>query len=154
MTTTQATGARLKGFYEPADASTGINFLITGFTMTIEDRPTIDVTAAQNTISAAVPGRRGNLTVTINARFVAEQMANLYADLTDCAYGRLSITAASTADCAEVPILGTVVSTEIVGYNAFLMGFNIEATMESSVDVTMNFLVYSDGTQYTQVVPA
>lgn len=151
---TQATGARLKGIYEPADGSAAVTFLITGFTLSAEDRATIDVTSAQNTIAAAVPGRRGNLTVTVNARFDADEIAQLYADLSDCAYGRLAITASGVDDCEEVPILGTVVSSTLTGYNAFLMGFNIEATMESAVDITMNFLVYSDGTQYTQVAPA
>ena len=152
--TQQATGARLTGIYEPANVGNYITFLITGFTMTAEDRPTIDATSASDTIAYTVPGRRGQLTVTINARFDADAMAALYAYLSLCSVGRLSIKAAAVEDCDDVPILGTIDGQTTTGFNVFLMGFNIEATMESSVDITMNFVVFSDGTQYTQVVPA
>ena len=148
----QATGARLTGVFDPGtSASADIVFLVTGFTLSVEDRPSIDITASSNRIARMVPGRRGNTTVTINARFDSNQAVLMNTDLLQCEAGSLAISAAATDDCDEVYILGSTETTgdppvtTITGIGAYLMGYTIEATMDSAVDMTLNFMLESNG---------
>lgn len=154
----EATGARITGTFYPAggtDATDLITFLITGFNMSVEDRPQIDVTKGSDTIMAMVPGKRGTTTVTVNARFDQSEIAVVNADLLLCGHGELKIYAArkpegATTDCDFVAVAGTGTGgadTDITAFDAFLMGYTVEASMDSAVDMTLNFLIRSTGTE-------
>ena len=154
----EATGARITGTFLPAGATSAaelITFLITGFNMSVEDRPQIDVTKGSDTIMAMVPGKRGTTTVTVNARFDQSEIAVVNADLLLCGHGELKIYAArkpegATTDCDFVAVAGTGTGgadTDITAFDAFLMGYTVEASMDSAVDMTLNFLIRSTGTE-------
>lgn len=152
----EATGARITGtFFPAADGGTLITFLITGFNMSVEDRPQIDVTKGSDTVMAMVPGKRGTTTVTVNARFDQSEIADINADLLLCGHGELKIYAArkpegATTDCDFVAVAGTGTGgadTDITAFDAFLMGYTVEASMDSAVDMTLNFLIRSTGTE-------
>ena len=148
----QATGARLLGTFDPGTTASGtISFYVVGFSLNVEDRPAIDITSADHTVTRMVPGRRGNTTITINARFEDAQKAILDTDLLQCAAGTLAISAASTSDCGTVDILGTTETsgdppvTTITGIGVYLMGYTVESTMDTSVDMTINFMLQTTG---------
>lgn len=154
----EATGARITGTFYPAggtDATDLITFLITGFNMSVEDRPQIDVTKGSDTVMAMVPGKRGTTTVTVNARFDQSEIADINADLLLCGHGELKIYAArkpegADTDCDFVAVAGTGTGgadTDITAFDAFLMGYTVEGSMDSAVDMTLNFLIRSTGTE-------
>ena len=127
------TGARLVGTFVIGAGGTTITFLVTGFNLNVEDRPQIDITSGADTVSHAVPGRRGLTTATINARFEATgNPALIAAELKQCADGTLTISAAATADCA---------AANIYSGDAWMTGFSIEGAMDTAVDTTLNFLL-------------
>ena len=151
----EATGARITGtFFPAATGGTLITFLITGFNMSVEDRPQIDVTKGSDTVMAMVPGKRGTTTVTVNARFDQSQIAQVNADLQVCGHGELKIYAARkpeglATDCDFVAVAGAGTGGtdgDITAFDAFLMGYTVEGSMDSAVDMTLNFLIRSDGT--------
>jgi len=151
----EATGARITGTFLPAaTGGTLITFLITGFNMSVEDRPQIDVTKGSDTVVAMVPGKRGTTTVTVNARFDQTQIAQVNADLLVCGHGELKIYAArkpegAATDCDFVAIAGTGTGSadaDITAFDAFLMGYTVEGSMDTAVDMTLNFLIRSNGT--------
>ena len=151
----EATGARITGTFLPAaTAGTLITFLVTGFNMSVEDRPQIDVTKGSDTIMAMVPGKRGTTTVTVNARFDQSQIAQVNADLLVCGHGELKIYASrkpegAATDCDFVAVAGVGTGAgdgDITAFDAFLMGYTVEGSMDSAVDMTLNFLIRSNGT--------
>ena len=148
--TTQATGSRISGSFKP-DGGSELTFLVTGFSVSAEDRPQIDITSGTDVMARTVPGKRGVTTVTINARYDGDVIDALDTATTQCAKGELKIAAAATADCGVVPIIGNAPGTgdvtfaNMLSFYAFFMGYNIEATSDSAVDITMNFLVNTTG---------
>ena len=159
MTSVQSTGARLKGTFTPAKSGgTLIEFLITGFNMTVEDRASIDMTKGTDTINVIVPGKRGTTSVTVNARFDQSENVQITDDLLQCGFGELTIGAArlpegAGTDCDYVATVGTGTNASfdsLVGFHAYLMGFSVEGSVDSAIDVTLNFQLRSTGTAIGQ----
>ncbi len=155
MTAVQATGARIIGTFTPAKAAaTEISFFVTGFTMTVEDRPQIDITGGEDKIVRMVPGKRGVTTVNINARFDQSEIEQLNNDLLECGEGELKIATAAVDDCGLVSTVGTgddpATMANVTAFHAHLMGYSLEATTDSAVDMTLNFLIASDGDAISQ----
>ena len=163
MTAIQATGARITGKFQPPANAGGqtpnaIEFLVTGFSMSIEDRPQIEVTRGTDSIVRMVPGKRGNTTVTINARFDQTSVAQLNLQLKECGPGDLLIHASrmpesAATDCDIVAVVGTGQGDEegdLSAFEAYLMGYSVEAAMDTAVDATLNFMLHSTGTAIGQ----
>tara|TARA_E500000305_G_scaffold101911_1_gene95826 strand:- start:2046 stop:2528 length:483 start_codon:yes stop_codon:yes gene_type:complete len=155
----QSTGARLKGTFTPAKAGgTLIEFAITGFNMTVEDRASIDMTQGSDTINVIVPGKRGTTSVTVNARFDQSENTQITDDLLQCGFGELTIGSSrvptgATTDCDHVAVVGTGTDdtfADLIGFHAYLMGFSVEGSVDSAIDITLNFQLRSTGTAIGQ----
>lgn len=131
------TGARLKGQFLAASGGDPIIFGVTSVSFNVEERAQIDVTVGSDDTQHAVPGRKGISTVSIGARIpnnVADMILMLDT-LVDCGTGTLTLTASNTS-CNDVSILGGELTEA-----AWLMSYSVEGSLDSSVDITLNFLL-------------
>lgn len=131
------TGARLTGTYDPAGSQAEITFQVIGLSFNIEERAQIDVTTGADSTQHAVPGRKGLSTASITARIedTAAENGLHIAPLEFCGNGQLVLKASPAGDCLDTSMV------EIYSGDAWMMSYSTEASLDSSIDVTMNFLL-------------
>ena len=133
------TGARLVGTFDPlgSEAPANIEFQVIGLSFNVEDRAQIDVTAGDDDTQHAIPGRKGITTASISARIPGTAAGiQLHLDpLVHCGTGTLVLKASPTTSCAPDDM------EELYNGAAWMMSYSTEASLDSSIDVTMNFLL-------------
>ena len=137
------TGARLSGTFDPPGDDNEIPFQVIALSFNVEERAQIDITAGTDDTQHAVPGRKGISTASITARIEDDPSDNAthLAQLVDCATGTLVLKASPAGNCSEEAMV------TLYNGDAHMMSYSTEASLDSSIDVTMNFLLDVDNAE-------
>ncbi len=135
------TGNGLTAEFGP-DGSEVFIIAVTSISMDSAERPAIDITAASDSQRKAVPGLRGVPTGSVTgileqtAADVPNQIQAIEAQLVSCPHIACSITAKYGCTVGD--------TAPLVAANVYVTGFNIEASIDEAVTVTVNFMLSSD----------
>ena len=124
---------------------------VTSISLDSAERPAIDITAASDSQRKAVPGLRGVPTGSVTgileqaAADVPDQVQAIEAQLTSCPAIACAITAKFGCEVGE--------TAPLVNSDIYVTGFNIEASIDEAVSITVNFMLSSNTFVGPEVTP-